>query len=180
MKPLDLYSLPFVGLKEGEHFFEYTLDDEFFNEFENSIIKKANLTINVIFFKKSSFMKLVFKIDGTANLICDRCSDFFDLELIDDHEIIVKFERERHSAINNDDTDIIFISNNDTEIKLAQLFYEYVTLSIPLKQACRLNEMEEPSCGKSINFGIKEVEKEIKEEKVDPRWAALNKIKFKK
>jgi len=177
-----LFTIPYVGLKLGEHLFNYELDSTFFNSFENSIIKKANLKVEVVYLKKTSFMKLIFKIDGVVNLICDRCSDFFDLELIDDHEIIVKFENERHSNINNDDNDIIFISSSDKEIILDQLFYEYVTLSLPLKQACNLNEKELPTCGKNINYQkLEETEdSNIEEQTTDPRWNELIKLKNKK
>jgi hypothetical protein len=45
LKSLRNFSIPFTGLKLGKHQFEYIINDAFFDEFEYSLVKKADLNL---------------------------------------------------------------------------------------------------------------------------------------
>lgn len=171
------FKIAFVGLKLGKHNFKFDVDNRFFENFEKSPVQKAQLEINVSLEKKTSFMVLLFQIDGFIHTNCDRCSDEFDLEVLDDHKIYVKFNDTLSADETNEEDDIIYLKRNETHLILDQLIYELTLLSLPIKKACPLIENEKPSCGKEIlNYFSTEPEdtKDIKTP--DPRWEALKKL----
>jgi hypothetical protein len=55
MKELREYTIPFVGLKNGVHHYNYELDDQFFSRFEDSIVRKCHLFIDLSFDKKREY-----------------------------------------------------------------------------------------------------------------------------
>ena len=71
MKDLKLFTIQYVGLKEGEHNFEYQIDKSFFDYFEFDDFNDANLQISLDFVKKTTLMQLHFKVDGVVNVDCD-------------------------------------------------------------------------------------------------------------
>ncbi len=171
------FKIAFVGLKLGEHHFKFEVDDRFFEDFEKSPVQKAELEIKVSLEKKSSFMVLLFQIDGFINIPCDRCSDEFDLEIMDDHKIFVKFDDALSTNNLNDEDDIIYLKRNETHLVLDQLIYELSLLSLPIKKACPLNKNENPSCGKEIHhYFTTESENQNNTQTPDPRWEALKKL----
>ncbi len=175
-KELQIYRIAFVGLKPGKHIFQYEIDRSFFDLFEASPVKDGVLKVELELDKKNGFFMLDFRIDGTIKSVCDRCSEDFDLELMDDHSVIIKMEAiEHHTDVQED---VIFISPADTHLEVHQLIYEFILLSIPMKKAHPLSENGEPTCGDMIQsyFSTDEEVSEAEEE-VDPRWKALKGLK---
>ena len=39
-----LFTIPISGLKEGQHYFDFEIDKEFFEQFEESEVKEGKLT----------------------------------------------------------------------------------------------------------------------------------------
>jgi len=172
------FKLPFVGLKPGEHHFQYQIKDAFFSSFENSPIRSAEIEIKLKLDKKTAFIVLNFQVDGFVNTICDRCSDNFDLEIMDDYKVYVKFDDELSHSEAAEEDDIVYLKRNETHIELDQFFYEFTLLSLPIKKSCKLNENERPICGKEIfnYFSTEEGAINDAEKPVDPRWEALKKL----
>ena len=48
LKSLKQYSIPFTGLKIGQHQFGFDVDSTYFNEFEYSLVKKGLLKVNLV------------------------------------------------------------------------------------------------------------------------------------
>jgi len=120
---------------------------------------------------------LLFQIDGFVYTNCDRCLDEFDLEVIDDHKIYVKFDDELSVNRANEEDDIIYLKRNETHLVLDQLIYELTLLSLPIKKACPLDKNEKPSCGKEIlNYFSTQTENTKDTQAPDPRWEALKKL----
>jgi uncharacterized protein len=112
LKSLRNYSIPFTGLKLGKHLFEYIITDAFFDEFEYSLVKKANLVCRVEMEKQETMLILDFNISGTIDANCDRCLAQYP-QPVDIHEQqIAKFSEE---AIDEDD-EIIVLTKNDHEL----------------------------------------------------------------
>jgi len=103
------FKIAFVGLKLGEHNFKFDIDNLFFKNFEKSPLAKAKLEVRVKLDKKSTFMILFFQLDGFVNTVCDRCSDDFDLEVMDDHKIYIKFDDTLSEDGLNEDEDIVYL-----------------------------------------------------------------------
>ena len=71
MKVLKEFTIPFVGLKEGEHNFEFEIDNTFFQNFEFEEFNEANVKASLKLLKKSTLLELYFNADGLVNINCD-------------------------------------------------------------------------------------------------------------
>ena len=60
MKPLKEFTIPFVGLKEGKHLFEYEIYNAFFEYFEYEDFNSSNLKVNVVLEKKNNTFRTAF------------------------------------------------------------------------------------------------------------------------
>jgi len=173
LKSLRNYSIPFTGLKLGKHQFEYIITDAFFDEFEYSLVKKANLVCRVEMEKQETMLILDFNISGTIDANCDRCLAQYP-QPVDIHEQqIAKFSEE---AIDEDD-EIIVLTKNDHEVNLAGLIYEYINVALPFITVCN-DEGNTPYCDKEMLENLNKLSANTEQnEQADPRWDALKKIK---
>ncbi|NCD69209.1 YceD family protein [Mucilaginibacter agri] len=174
MKSLKTYSIPFTGLKLGKHLFEYAITDAFFDEFEYSLVKKANLQCTVELDKQETMLILDFKITGSIDLTCDKCLSPYPQPLDIHEQQIAKFADEEI----DEDEEIITLKKNDFEINVAGLIYEYVTVAVPFFTRCN-DEGNTPYCDKEMLDRLKQLEggSETNNEQHDPRWDALKKFK---
>ncbi|MBK7589156.1 MAG: hypothetical protein IPI22_12935 [Bacteroidetes bacterium] len=90
MKHSREFEIAFVGLKPGNHVFNYSIDDSFFEKFEKPEFKQANIDIKLNLDKKSGIFLLHFDINGKILIPCDRCGDEFEMTLWDEFELVVK------------------------------------------------------------------------------------------
>lgn len=171
------YTIQFVGLAVGQHLYEYTIGDKFFEYREYSEIKKSNITLKINLLKQSTMMVLHFDISGTVKADCDRCTEEFDLPVERNYKLIVKVGGH---LTGDEDDDIITIPANEHEIDLSQHIYEYITLSLPIRRVHPDDGNGDPACDKEMlqkldSFLIEKekTEEEEEKEKNDPRWDDL-------
>jgi uncharacterized protein len=145
LKSLRNYSIPFTGLALGKHHFEFDVKDDFFNEFDYSLVKKADLKCQVEMEKQETMLILDFHITGTIDATCDRCLSQYP-QVIDVYEQqIAKFSDEE---IDEDD-EIIALGKSEHEIMLAGLIYECINVAVPFVATCG-SEGETPYCDKEM------------------------------
>ena len=174
LKSLRNYSIPFTGLALGKHQFDFDITDSFFDEFEYSLVKKADLKCRVELEKQETLMILNFDIKGEIQTTCDKCLSEFP-EKLDLHEQqIAKFSDEEIS----EDDEIITLGKNDHEIMLAGLIYEYINVAVPFIAVCN-DPGNTPYCDKDMldNLNKLSANNDEQDEQADPRWDALKKIK---
>jgi uncharacterized protein len=173
LKSLRNYSVPFTGLALGKHYFEYDITDAFFDEFEYSLVKKANLKCLVELEKQETMLILNFHIKGIVDANCDKCLAPYP-QLLDIYEQqIAKFSEEEIS----EDEDIITLSKNDHEVMLAGLIYEYINVAVPFIKTCG-DEGKTPYCDKEMLDSLAKLSANNEpDEQIDPRWDALKNIK---
>lgn len=173
LKSLRTYSIPFTGLKLGRHEFDYAINSEFFNEFEYSLVKKGELQCRVELEKQETMIILNFDIHGTVDMACDRCLSEYPQALEIQEQQVYKFSEEEIDA----DDEIITLNKNDTEINVAGLIYEYITVAVPFIAVCS-NEGNTPYCDKDMLDRLNKLSGGDEQEKsADPRWDALKKLK---
>ena len=173
MKSLRTYSIPFTGLKIGKHLFEYEIGDEFFNEFEYSLVKKAALFCKVELDRQETMLILGFDITGSVTAICDKCLSEYQQPINIHEQQIARFSEETLS----EDDEIITLGKNDHEINIAGLIYEYVNVAMPFVALCS-NEGEDKQCDKEMLDSLSKLSvNDEQPEKIDPRWDALKKLK---
>ena len=173
LKSLKTYSIPFTGLKLGRHEFEYVINSEFFTEFEYSLVKKGDLHCQVELDKQETMIILNFHIRGDVDMACDRCLSEYPQDLEIREQQVYKFSEEEIDA----DDEIITLNKNDTEINVAGLLYEYITVAVPFIAVCD-NEGNTPYCDKDMLDRLNKLSGGDEQEKsADPRWDALKKLK---
>jgi uncharacterized metal-binding protein YceD (DUF177 family) len=174
MNNLKAFTIPFVGLKQGEHDFVYTIDNMFFKQYEYDDFNAVDIHVDVKLIKKPTLLEFVFHAKGIVNVDCDLTSEPFDYPLDAFYTLVVKFGQE----FNDDLEDIVIISHGEYEFNLAQYIYELIVLAMPAK---RIHPGVEDGTLKSEMLDKLE-ELSIKKEKpaeekdstaIDPRWEKL-------
>lgn len=177
-KALRQYRIPFVGLKNGTHYFNFEVDNRFFTNFENAPIQQSLLNVFITFEKKESHFYLIFDIEGTVKTECDRCLKTIDLPVEFRHPVYIKFHDQRTSQT-NEDPDIIYIDPGETFIDLVDLIYEFSVLSLPIQKTCE-DTIESKACDPKVLEKLEKKKKKNEGKKNnDPRWDQLKKLNLK-
>ena len=173
MKPLKEYTIQFVGLKEGTHFFDFEIGKKFFNIFEYDEFNDTDVNIKVELEKKTTLLEFKFVASGTVNVNCDLTNEPFDQEINNSFELIVKFGE----AYNDDNEDILVLPHAEYELNIAQYIYELIVLSVPTK---RIHPgVTDGTLNSEVLKKLDELSpKELNEdnEDIDPRWNTLKKL----
>jgi len=123
--------------------------------------------------KQETMLILNFHIKGTLGMTCDKCLAEYPQQ-VDIHERqIAKFSEEGI----DEDEEMITLTKNDHQINVAELIYEYVNVAAPLIAVCS-DEGNTSYCDKEMIDRLNALSAGSDEqEKADPRWDALKKIK---
>jgi len=168
-----IFIIPFKGLKVGQYSFNFNVDNEFFEKFEESEINEGNLSATVEMDKRASFLDLSVKISGSVMISCDRCLEMFSYPISCENRLIVKFEENT----SNDDADAIFLSTDEHELDLRQHLYEFIHLAIPIRRVHRPDENGKVGCNPEMIKKLNELLiDEEKQDNTDPRWDELKKL----
>lgn len=173
MDKLRNYDVSFSGLKNGKHVFKFEIDKTFFQLFDTEQeFTNPKITADVFLEKHTTFLEFEIKVYGTVELICDITNDEFDYPIENEIRILVNFGEEYDDS----NEDVITIPASDHAFNVAQLIYENVQLSIPMKKISP--NVSEEDLEILNRFSPKDIE-EPEEEKndSDPRWDALRKLK---
>lgn len=171
MKGLKSFDIPFVGLKEGSHLFEYQINNEFFETFQFHEFNSSSVKATVNFIKKTTLIELNFNVSGSVNVPCDVTNEPFNQPVKGDFSLIVKFGFE----YNDDDDEVLIIPHEEYKINVAQYIYELIVLSVPAKRVHPnvLNgTMKNDTLKKLKELEIKE-NKSAENNSTDPRWDKL-------
>lgn len=173
------FEIAFVGLKPGVHEYNYSIDDKFFEPYQQQDFQHCKADIKLTLDRKSSFLLLKFEIGGKLEVTCDRCNSSLPLELWDEFSLTVKMVDEPELMNDQeDDPDVYYISRSESHLDVANWIYEFVNLSIPMQKACDYEDMDGPHCNRSAKDMLsKMVSKEKKETKENPIWKGLEKFK---
>lgn len=168
MKNLNDFAIPFVGLSNKVHQFDYNIDKTFFDFFENTLILECEVNVKIDFDKKASFFELTFYIDGVVSVECDRCLEPFKQAIYDDYNLVIKFDENAEQK--EEESDVAFIKPNETHLDVSKYIYDFVHLSLPIQKVHQNIE----DCNQDI---IEKINNKNKTENTDPRWDILNKLK---
>jgi len=175
LEKLGQYSIPFKGLKEGNHFYEFDIQDDFFNHVEGAIVEGGDLKVDITLEKQSAMMVLHFKIEGTVRQICDRCLGEFNQQIENQAKVIVKFGEE----LKEETDEIMVISESETQINVAHLIYEFIVLAIPIRHVHPDDENGKSTCDPKMLEKLEELRSSHHDEgkdDTDSRWDELKKL----
>lgn len=172
MKDLKQFNIPFVGLSEGNHDFNYKIENEFFEYFNFDEFESANINVSLSFFKKTTLLELVFKAKGTVEVPCDVTTEMYHQKIKATLPLVVKFGPE----FNDDNEEILILSYDAYQVNVAQYIYEMIILAVPNKKVHPKvldGTMESETLKKLKELEIKE---ENTAEEADPRWDKLKNL----
>jgi uncharacterized protein len=174
------FSVNIIGLSQKAHHFSFILKDAFFRAYQNQLFTKGDFKAEVSLDKHETFIEALFKINGSAELICDRSLESFEFPVHLDEKIIFKYGDEEGEL----SEEIVVITRDRVTIDIGQYLFEFITLAIPMKRLHpRFSESEEEeneSEGKLV-YTSSPLEGENDPEKpMDPRWEQLKKVTIKK
>jgi uncharacterized metal-binding protein YceD (DUF177 family) len=170
LRGLSEYLIGFEGLKQGTHFYEFNVDNKFFEEFDCKEFNKSTFKVELEFVKQSTMMLLKFNFKGIIAVPCDRCLDIVDITVKGEEKLIIKFGNELYEETD----EILILPIHEHELNVAKYIYEFINLNLPQKRT-----HPKGLCNKGV---IKEFEKLEKKNdiEVDPRWSTLQNINLKK
>lgn len=168
MDALTEFVIPFVGLKEGQHSFNFNIDTTFFNEFEFSEFHMAEVKVTLTFEKKPSLMNLNFQAKGVIGLTCDVSNEKYLHKVTSKLDWIVKFG----DTFDNDHDEFIILPHGSYQVNVAQPIYEMLVLAVPVKKVHP--GIEDGTLDSEIVKQLEKLQPQAEKlENSDPRWDKL-------
>jgi len=166
------FDISFIGLKQGNHEFEYELNDSFFEHFGFNEFCSSKMNVKAILTKGSTMMELAVKGNGTVEVNCDRTNEPFKMNLNPTLDLVIKFGEE----YNDEDDELLVLPHGEYQFNVAQYLYEMTVLSLPQKRihpGVEDGSLESPLLDKLEDLKPKRVEEKEETNESDPRWDAL-------
>jgi len=184
MKDLKEFDISFIGLKEGIHQFEYTIDKKFFDFFNYDEFYDSNVKVVVSFLKNTTIFELDFAFSGWVEVACDVTTELFHQPIEADIHLIVKFGDE----YNDENEELLIIPHSENKMNVAQYIYEAIVLAVPIKRVhpgVIDGSLHSEVLEKLKEFEIKDEDQEEEQEENktkenDPRWNKLKNIQIEK
>ncbi|MBW8050850.1 MAG: DUF177 domain-containing protein [Cytophagales bacterium] len=130
MKTIEEYNINVLQHSNQQHHYYYDIDNSFFENFEQDLLEKGGLSVDVSLTKTETLIELNFSIKGTVELYCDRSLELFDHSISINKNLILKYDEK-----NEELTDEIITIRRDTErINIAQYIYDFIMIAIPMKK----------------------------------------------
>ena len=168
------FNIPFSGLKQGKHKFDYKIENKFFESFGYDEFNDAKIDLHVVLNKMSTMLELEMQAEGSVNVDCDTSREPYDQKFSGTLELVVKFGDE----YNDENDEILIVPHSEHQLNIAQYFYEMLVLSVPQKRVhpgVLDGTLESDALIKLEELSPKE-ERDNKEDS-DPRWDELKKLK---
>ncbi len=172
-KVLKSFEIDLARLENGTHHFQFELVPDFFETFENNLVEEGYGKASLVIDKSESMMALNFIIEVDVLLICDVSIESYRESLNCQKKHIVKF-----GLTNEELSDEISTIDMGMQIlNVSGYIYEFVSLEIPMKKVhprLRGQERAELVYKDETPF----LNDQEQENKIDPRWEVLKKIKL--
>lgn len=172
MKKYREFEIAYVGLKPGIHDYQFMITDDFFEKFEKPDFWNTQIDVKLSIDKKSLAMLLRFDINGTVDVLCDRCNENLRLTLWDEFELLVNMVDDdavaKKSAI---DAEVAYIGKSESILDVSEWVFEFIMLCMPLQRVHKENEQGESLCNPDV---LKFLQQET-EIPTNPLWNELKK-----
>lgn len=178
MKKLNEFDIHLVNLKDKKHEYDFNLDNAFFDLFEQNLVNGGNLTAHVEMDKSPLLLNFTISIQGVVNLTCDRSLETFDYPVDITENLLIKYGDGEMEL----DENVFQITHGTQKINLAQHFFDYIGLAIPMKKLHPRFVVDEAEEGDILIYSTTtETGDETRpegndEENNDPRWDILKNL----
>jgi len=166
------FSLPFSGIKNGEHVYHFHISKDFFNAIEDSLITDGEFDIKLELDRRSSICDLKFFINGRIPVICDRCVADIALPVEAKYDMVLKVTPKDIE----DTEEVIYIKDTENTLILDQIVYELICVSLPMVNVYDCENDNPIPCNVIVKNKIKEQSNDV----TDSIWSQLKDLKSKK
>jgi uncharacterized protein len=176
MEKRSQYIIQFASLPPGKHEYEFHITDEFFRNFEHSLVKTADVQVKAVLEKGVNNLQFTFGFSGSINAECVRCLDEFSIPVEEERHLLVR--QIEQLTEEEEEEDIISIPLTDHEIDLAPHLYDYLSLMVPLNPVHPDKADGSSGCNENT---LREMNAHLNSDANhdDPRWEILKKLKLK-
>ncbi len=143
------YVIPIKGLSIGKHNYSFTIEDNFFKEYENEEISGAKLEVLLTLDKHDTFIDIKADFKGTVKTECDRCLGEVNLEMDFTASLLVKFAK---ATMEEDTEEVLTLDPSESELDLKQFFYDYIYLALPIQRVHKEEECDPVMLEKLKNY----------------------------
>lgn len=174
MRKLKEFTIPFVGLKQGNHQFEYDIDNKFFEHFEYDEFNSSSIDVKVNLEKKPNMLEFRFNASGSVNVNCDVTNEPYDQPIDNELHLVVKFGDE----FNDEDEELLILPHGEYQVNIQQYIYEMCVLAVPTKRVhpgVLDGSLQSEVLEKLEELTPKE-NREQDDEEIDPRWNQLKNL----
>ena len=168
---IESFKIDLKALPQGASILEFKLDDSYFKAIDVPDIQRGELSSSLSISRTDDFFELNFHTEGIVHIPCDICLDDMEQSIETDDRLLVRFGEDY-----SEEDDLVIVAENEGILDVAWFIYEFIALNIPIKHVhapgkcnpAMIEMLQEHSAARSG---------EEEEEIVDPRWAALLKLK---
>jgi len=182
-KKSNPYEIEIFQLTDKIYTYRFQINDSFFENREDSLVEKGNLTVDVEIEKSASLINMTMKIVGVVELTCDRSLESFDFNIDVTEDVVFKFGLENKEL----DENLYEIAKDTLSLDMNSLIYEFVCLQIPYKKLHpKFQSSEDENDDEVMVYRSStddeitdenEEEESINPETIDPRWKSLLKLR---
>ncbi|NND88047.1 MAG: DUF177 domain-containing protein [Flavobacteriaceae bacterium] len=175
MRELKEFTIPFVGLKLGEHHFTFKITEAFFEHFEYDEFNSASIDLEVTLHKKTTLLEFSIAFNGHVNVACDLTNEPFDQNIDGSYHFVVKFGE----SYNDENEDLLIIPHGSYEVNIQQYVYETIVLSVPNRRihpGIEDGTLKSDILDKLEELSVKDLDEKEESPDTDPRWDTLKKL----
>jgi uncharacterized protein len=170
LEPRKEHTIPFIGLKDGQHEFHFELADDFFAEMSAEELEGGHVAVYVTLDKSASLLVANIQEDGAVDLRCARCNGPLSYRIQCDQRQIFRLNSEEES----EDDELVMLDPREHSINLTHYIYECLRLALPIRPIHPQGECD-PEVLRALS------QRSTEHESVpDPRWDALKELKNKR
>ena len=172
------YSVEIPKLEFGENREAFEIDSSFFDAFEHAPIADGDVNVEANFYRHKRHLEARLLFQGEITLRCDRCLEPYPYPI--DFKTLVIYSYDEDLDFGTDE--VVVIDEDNPILDLSRDLFDFVSLQVPLR---RVPAPEIHTCPDHVLelLGLKESKTKqvatIDEDDIDPRWAALKKLKDK-
>ena len=173
MKAQREFLIPFLGLSNGIHPFDFTIDHLFFNCFETSNIKEGLFEVEVQFEKRDRMVILETKGKGYFMAPCDRCLVNIQIPMNFEDRVILKLE-EANETEGSDE--VYYLDPKTSHIDISPFIYEAIHLNMPIKNVRDCAQEDQIFCDREVLKNLENTVREEGSERDESPWSELKKL----
>lgn len=131
------YIIPLDGLACGKSHYEWVVDKQFFDSFDNTEVLDAELVAKAIAEKSGMKVKLDCSLRGSITVACDRCLEAVEMPVDTEFRLTLQYNEEESGE---PDRELILLTEDNPEYDLSQILYDYACLALPIQRTHRDGE----------------------------------------